>query len=138
MHFTPDPQIDAVRLKYKQEYDDNHAKIRKADSSQLTFLRKKEKFLQNRTHAFLKQHHIYFTNKRNHIFNYLESRGMFGTKPDFEKDPEPIDRRRTNKIPKRVKQVRVCEECGDKYFWYEHMPSPLCRVCRYIKPEGIS
>lgn len=108
MIYTADPHLDAIRAKYKAEYDANFVQIK--DSRDCPKLRAKlqatERRLHNRTAMFLKKNAHYFTAKRRAIMRKIDSEigADYETAPERdENDPlkEPDGRSRNRFIMNR-------------------------------------
>jgi hypothetical protein len=138
MSFVADERLDRIREQYKREYDETFYYIHVTPKKEgmglfLAPLYKRERMLANRTKLFIQKNRFYFNMKRNHIFEMMEKKGVFGTMPDFEKSKGEFYPR--TKMPKVIHKQRYCVECGDKFIWYEATPSAMCKKCRNIKPK---
>lgn len=141
MSFVRNPELDEIREKYKQEYNETFHYIQMTPKTKefrfvLKPLHIRERQLQERTKKFLSENRYYFTQKRMYLFDQLEKRGLFGTMPVFE-EVEPEGYRTGAKLRRIVHKEKFCVECGAKFMWYEARPSEMCRKCKNIQPVGI-
>jgi hypothetical protein len=92
MKFIPDPILDEMRQLYKKEYDIVFNSIRKlpVGSPERLAAHKEEMRLHRRTFNFLANHRFYFGQKRRFIFDSLESKGVFGKKPESDNSKETL------------------------------------------------
>jgi len=140
--FEVNQKLDEIREQYKKEYDECFHYIQITPKTPyfrhiLEPLFKRERQLQERTKRFLADNRYYFTQKRMHLFEQLERKGLFGEKPKFDESEECKPRSITHGVPKKVHRDKFCVECGDRFVWYEYKPSEMCRKCRNIEPVVI-
>lgn len=72
MKFTVNPELDAVRWQYKQEYDQNFESLCKSSVENKHKYRAIEKMLHSKTLYFMRQNAQYFRAKRKHFWKIID------------------------------------------------------------------